>query len=128
MTDIVEAFEAFADMVAEKVEARLQQAQGKMIPQGQSDLGPRKHREAVKRRLANREGGAGITKNGRQFLLTREALQEELARGAERPPSTKKKRGGGGGSAPAAAPAPKSRAREMSEFERDLMNGLRDVE
>jgi hypothetical protein len=74
-------------------------------------LGPRRHREAVKRRIAERAGGAYVI--GREYKLTPEALREELERfgprGAERdndgeplpqeapprPPKARPHRGGG---------------------------------
>jgi hypothetical protein len=95
-----------------------------MINQHESELGPRRHRDAVKRRLDNGEGGAG--RAGRNYLLTVEAVREELAR--------KGGRGKGAPSSPAndAPPAPggsgaKSRARELGDFERELMRDLRAV-
>jgi hypothetical protein len=118
MLDMRPLIEAIADAVVD----RLQRAQQKMIPQGpRSDLSPKRHREAVKRRMRNGEGGAGI--DGRKHLLTPEAIREELARGDATPSQKRKPQG----SAPVAPPPPKSRAREMNDFERDLMNGLRDV-
>ena len=86
-----------------------------MIDQAHSDLRPRIHREACKRRMKNGEGGAG--RDGRRYLLTREAVREELARGARSPAPR-----------PAAKEAPpKSRARDLGDFEREVMSGLRAV-
>lgn len=53
-----------------------------MRPQQGSPLGPRRHCEAVKRRLA--EGLFGAAHIGRRYLLSPEALAEELA-GISRP-------------------------------------------
>jgi hypothetical protein len=127
---VLQAFEpyleAFADRVADKIEAR----RGRMINQAESQLGRRKHREAVQRRMANGEGGAGIS--GRNFLLSPEALREELASGGHA-----RGRGRGKGSAPSPAPAPsndsspdmppKSRARDLGDFEKTLITGLHNV-
>lgn len=59
-------------------------APGGMLPQRKSPLGSRKHREAVKRRVADAESqgispielGAAI--DGETFYLTEEAMAEEL--------------------------------------------------
>jgi hypothetical protein len=59
-------------------------APGGMLPQRKSPLGSRKHREAVKRRVAEAESqgispielGAAI--DGETFYLTEEAMAEEL--------------------------------------------------
>lgn len=48
-----------------------------MTPQSGSPLGPRRHCDAVKRRLA--AGAGGAAKIGRRYLLTPAALQEELS-------------------------------------------------
>jgi hypothetical protein len=55
---------------------------GEMIPQGRSPLGPRRHCEAVKRRLA--AGQPGAAKVGRRYLLSEAALEEELQRSGAR--------------------------------------------
>lgn len=115
---VLEAMQPFIDAFADAVAARLMKGQERMIAQHQSELGSRRHREAVKRRLANGEGGAGISRDGRRFLLTPEALREELAR----PLPTKTKRG----ETPPAPPV-KSRTKELNDFERELMSGLRQV-
>src|SRR5688572_11962718 len=59
-----------------------------MVAQTSSPLGSRRHCNAVKRRLeAGRPGAARI---GRRYLLTREALGEELAAaGCSKPPATR---------------------------------------
>lgn len=131
---VLQAFEPYLDAFADKLAERLEQRRGRMVNQAESELGRRKHREAVTRRMANGEGGAGIS--GRNFLLTREAIREELAAGRPR-------RGGKrDGSAPAPVPAPgndgspssgaqatppKSRARDLGDFEKELMSGLHAV-
>jgi hypothetical protein len=48
-----------------------------LVDQRRTPLGPRRHADAVKRRLARGEPGA--SKVGRRYLLTPDALQEELA-------------------------------------------------
>lgn len=120
-------FESYIDALADRLAERLEQRRGRMINQHESELGPRRHREAVKRRLDNGEGGAGLA--GRNYLLTVAAVREELAR----------KGGRGKGDAAPASPAndgappssggsaAKSRARALAEYERDLMRDLRAV-
>jgi len=51
---------------------------GEWVDQHESELGPRLHCAAVRRRRAEGLGGAAI--KGRRHLLTREALQEEMMR------------------------------------------------
>jgi len=112
---VLQAFEPYIDALAERLAAVLERRRGRMINQYDSELGNRRHRDAVKRRMANGEGGAG--KSGRNYLLTREAMREELARpwaGARSEP-------------PPAPAATKSRSRDLSEFERSVMSGLRAV-
>lgn len=135
---VLQAFEPYLDAIADKLADRLEARRGRMVNQAESELGRRKHREAVTRRIANGEGGAGIS--GRNFLLTREAIREELAAG--RPRRGGKRDSSGNGSAPAPVPAPrhdgspssgaqatppKSRARDLGDFEKDLMSGLHAV-
>lgn len=131
---VLQAFEPYLDAIADKLAERLERRRDRMISQHDSELGPRRHREACKRRLDKGEGGAGHV--GRNYLLTREAIREELAAG----------RGGKGGRGkPGAGPSPvpaggdgspssgsptgssgaKSRARDLGDFERNLMTGLR---
>jgi hypothetical protein len=127
---VLQAFEPYIDALAERLAERLERRRGRMINQHDSELGPRRHRDAVKRRIANGEGGAG--RAGRDYLLTREAMREELAgKGGRGKPSS-------GAPAPAAPPsgdgpptggsAGKSRSRDLSNFEREVMSGLRAVE
>jgi hypothetical protein len=65
-------------------ELRAQNQADEWIPQKGSALGNRKHCAAVRRRIANAEGGAAI--RGKRMLLTTSALTEELIRGGP-PPS-----------------------------------------
>ncbi len=58
-------------LVAEEI------AQGDLVPEQTSPLGAPRHCAAVKRRMSAGEHGACIV--GNVFLLTREALAEELA-------------------------------------------------
>lgn len=123
---VLQAFEPYIDALADKLAERLERRRGRMINQHESELGPRRHRDAVKRRLDNGEGGAG--RAGRNYLLTVEAVREELSR----------KGGRGKGDASPASPAndrppsggngAKSRARELADFERDVMRDLRAVQ
>lgn len=78
MTDLVEAFEAFADLVAEKVEARLRRSTDDDVEQANSPLGPRRHVAAAKRRII--KGQPGVRRDGRKYFLSPDALREELAR------------------------------------------------
>lgn len=133
---MLQAFEPYLEVFADKVAERLEARRGRMVNQAESELGRRKHREAVTRRLANNEGGAGIS--GRNFLLTREAIREELAAGRPRRGGKRDGKGsapspvssGGGDGAPssgAQATPPKSRARDLGDFEKELMSGLHAV-
>lgn len=122
---VLDAFEPYIDALADKLWDRFEQRRGRMVNQHDSELGPRKHREAVKRRLDNHEGGAGISPNGRNYLLTREAIREELAKTPRRRPESSARRtdqSPDAGSTPA-----RSRARELGDFERELMRDLRNV-
>lgn len=90
-----------------------------MIPQTGSELGARRHREAVKRRVASGEGGAAIV--GRRFLLSPEALREELGRlGGGAPVNDNR------GPRPT-GPGKTGRARELTDFERELVRGLKEI-
>ena len=66
-----------APFVAREVVRELTGNNG-MLGQVGSPLGPRRHAAAVRRRVAEGKPGAVIA--GRRLLLTREALDEELAR------------------------------------------------
>jgi len=52
------------------------------IAQAESPLGPKRHCAAVRRRIAERKPGARIV--ARRFLLSQEAMAEELGRESER--------------------------------------------
>jgi hypothetical protein len=116
---MLEAFDSILDLLADRISRRMMAGRERMIHQRQSELGPRRHREAVKRRLANGEGGAGISADGRKYLLTPAAVLEELARSPE--PAAARP------APPASEPAPVSRERELAAFERKLHQGLRLV-
>jgi hypothetical protein len=120
---MLEAFDSILDLLADRISRRMMAGRERMIHQRQSELGPRRHREAVKRRLANGEGGAGISADGRKYLLTPAAVLEELARAPE-PPAARKASPSG---PRASEPAPVSRERELAAFERKLHQGLRLV-
>lgn len=118
---VLDAFEPFIEALADRIAARMQAGRERMVSQHESELGPRRHRDAVKRRLANGEGGAG--RAGRNYLLTPEAVREELAGAAARkPPQAAAGAEGSEGRA-----GGKSRARDLGDFERDIMAGLRSV-
>lgn len=122
---VLEAIEPFIDALADRIAERMNAARERMINQHDSELGPRRHRAAVKRRLDNAEGGAGL--KGRNYLLTREALREELAGGRGKGGSGAPTPAGGDGSPGKGGSGAKSRARELSDFERSVMGGLRAV-
>lgn len=122
---VLQAFEPYIDALADRLAERLERGRGRMINQHESELGPRRHRDAVKRRIDNGEGGAG--KAGRNYLLTLEAVREELARKGGRGKGAAVPAGGDDrGPAPGGSAA-KSRTRDLGEFERELMTGLRAV-
>lgn len=121
---VLQAFEPYIDALADRLAERLERRRGRMINQYDSELGARRHREAVKRRMDNGEGGAG--RAGRNYLLTKEAVREELARKGGKGKGTPAAGGDDRGPAAGGSDA-KSRARELSEFERDVMTGLRAV-
>ena len=72
-------FAPLIDAIAEAVVAKLASTTHRMVSQHGSPLGPRIHRKAVKRRLERGLPGAAISPDGRRFMLTHEALAEELA-------------------------------------------------
>jgi hypothetical protein len=88
---LLEAAEVLADMVAARVVERLGAPSSTgMQSQTDSPLGPRRHCAAVRRRIRDGEPGAQIV--GRSFLLSREALEDELSRATmqrteQRPPA-----------------------------------------
>lgn len=125
---VLQAIEPYIDALADRIAERMNRGRDRMINQYDSELGSRRHRDAVKRRIANAEGGAGRV--GRNYLLTKEAIREELAggrgrgsRGPHVPAGDGSPPSGSGGSS-----GGKSRSRELSDFERDVMSGLRAVD
>lgn len=84
MSALEALFAELAQAVAEAVVAKLRAGEVPgMIDQSASPAGRRRHIAAVRRRVAAGEGGAAIV--GRRFLLSREALDAELAALAKRP-------------------------------------------
>jgi hypothetical protein len=69
--------EELADLMADRVVARLSADLPGWVDQAGSPLGPRRHIEAVRRRVARGLGGASVV--GRRYLLSPEAMAEELA-------------------------------------------------
>jgi hypothetical protein len=83
LRDAIETLaKALAPALARAIVAELRDGDG-MVEQGASPLGARRHRAAVRRRVAAGEGGAAVI--GRRHLLSREALTEELERVTRRP-------------------------------------------
>jgi hypothetical protein len=76
--------DALADLIAERVWQRFQQGTPDMVDQSKSPLGRRRHCNAVKRRVGAGEPGAARV--GRRYLLTPDALAEELHRLGQGPP------------------------------------------
>ena len=77
LTSSVDPFELFVEAVADKVIERLgRSANAAWIDQSASPLGRCRHCAAVKRRVANGEGGGRIV--GRRHELSPEALQHEV--------------------------------------------------
>jgi hypothetical protein len=122
---VLQAIEPYLDELADRIAERMHAARGRMVNQHDSELGPRRHRDAVKRRMANGEGGAGHA--GRNYLLTRAAIREELAGGRGRGSEGTPVPAGGDGSPGKGGSGAKSRTRELNDFERDVMAGLRAV-
>jgi hypothetical protein len=130
--DPLASFGPLLDALADRIVDRwLASTSSRMVAQAGSPLGTRVHRNAVKRRLANGEGGAAITDRGRRFMLTHEALQEEL--GLRPPPSPDRDvkpgkpsqpKPGGKSTGPSGSShtAPRDR---VSDFQADLLKKLR---
>jgi hypothetical protein len=118
-----EALASLIDLVARRVGdvvlERLTRGEARYVSQFNTQLGPRKHREAVKRRIDREEGGAFISPDGRRFLLTQQAHEAELARS----------RGYDGPLGPGLRKASKrEKGAELSDFERrvlDIVEGPR---
>jgi len=103
--DLIEA-------IAERVERRLSRS-SRMQAQKGSPLGPRTHRAAVNRRLTTGEGGAAIV--GGKFLLTQDALQQELAaKTREHKPRQRKT-------------TKSDQSPELDALQRELTGGLRRI-
>lgn len=120
------------DAIAERVEQRLLRS-SRMQSQYGSPLGPRTHRAAVKRRLERNEGGAHIVKG--RFLLTQQALREELDRETRESMSHRKRPHG---EPPDHSPSPNSptprrgrkvrdKSPELDALQRELTGGLRHL-
>jgi hypothetical protein len=69
--------DGLVDLIAERVVQKLGGDGSDWVDQSASPLGPRRHRRAVNDRLAS--GRPGASRIGRKCLLSREALEEELA-------------------------------------------------
>jgi hypothetical protein len=74
--------EQLAELVADRVVARLSEGRPGWVDQHGSPLGPKRHCAAVRRRVATGLGGAAVV--GRRMLLSPEALAEELSRASQR--------------------------------------------
>lgn len=72
-----ESLDAFAEVVARKVVAQLAGGQVGLVDQSASPLGRRRHIAAVRKLVSAGAPGGAIV--GRRHLLTREALDAELA-------------------------------------------------
>lgn len=82
------ALALLAREIAREVVAALRAGEAPgMVDQSASPLGRRRHIAAVRRRVGAEEGGAAIV--GRRHLLSREALEAELAAVAKRPRKAK---------------------------------------
>jgi hypothetical protein len=103
------------EAITDAVEARLCQ---RMVSQRGSPLGARTHRAAVIRRVEQKEGGAAIANNGRKFLLSRAALQEELDRGSRENLGRRQSRGG---------PRKTGRNEQLDALQREITGGLRTL-
>ena len=75
--------EVLAERVAVRVVERLRAGEVGMIDQTRSPLGRRRHIAAVRRLVAAGKAGAAVV--GRRYLLSREALDAEVARLSKRP-------------------------------------------
>jgi hypothetical protein len=102
------------DLIAQRVEQRLTRS-NRATSQHGSPLGARKHRAVVRRRVERNEGGAHIV--GRRYLLTPDALQEELAR--ETTKNVEERR---------ARKLRKAHDPELDQLQRELVGGLRRLQ
>lgn len=123
--------EDFLDAIAERVEQRLLRS-SRMQSQYGSPLGARTHRAAVNRRIDRNEGGAHIVKG--RFLLTQQALREELDRETNESLSRRKR----SHEPPDHSPSPNSptprrgrkvrdQSPELDALQRELTGGLRHL-
>lgn len=78
-----DVFDRLTDVLAEKTVSKMAASQV-WINQKDSPLGPRRHCAAVRRRVG--EGKEDATILGKRFLLTQEALNEEMVRACIVPP------------------------------------------
>ncbi len=122
--DPLAPFEPLLDSLAERiVDKWLEKTDLRMVPQSVSPLGPRKHRDAVKRRLRNNEGGAQIDQRGRRFLLTREAIAEEMKRSRSKPADPEATPG----PSPASPPMPPTQSPDVAAYARDLLTRVQSL-
>jgi hypothetical protein len=84
--DLARVLRAAAD-ACDEIAAEATAARSDWVDQHQSQLGPRRHCRAVRRRIAAGASDAAIV--GRRQLLSQHAHSEELARGAATPSSAK---------------------------------------
>lgn len=89
MTDaeLTTALRTIARLVAREVVAELRDGTEQWVDQHTSPFTARRHCAAVRRRIASGAGGAAIV--GRRHLLTREALEQELAGPSKKVTQTK---------------------------------------
>jgi hypothetical protein len=117
-----DSLDGILDAIADRLAVRLAAHSQDLISQrDRRGLGPRRHREAVKRRRENGEGGAYI--NGRDYLLTPAALLEELERCAPQvPPDNDNQPSPGGGPR-----VKKARSAELEALKRETVAELRTL-
>lgn len=114
------------DAITARVEERLMRS-SRMQSQYGSPLGPRTHRAAVNRRIERSEGGAHIVKG--RFLLTQQALQEELNRETHASVASRKRPSGGAADSPSPRRDRRGRDKspELDELQRELVRGVRNL-
>ena len=85
IADVDDLIDAFADRFRKRLRAIAREVYGQealarrgWLDQSESDLKPRKHIEAVRRRMA--DGLPGAKQDGRRYLLSPEAISEELGK------------------------------------------------
>jgi hypothetical protein len=120
-SDPLAVFAPLLDALADRfIDRWLAATNSRMVAQTGSPLGPRRHRAAVKRRVANNEGGAAIADRGRRFMLTHEALREELGMKPEPSGSPTPNSDGDGGKGGGKPPLDR-----VSVFRAELLGKLR---